>query len=41
MAQSVAAPPDGSNAGEVIRWYRQQHNLTQQDAADMLSTTQS
>ncbi|MFF4595304.1 helix-turn-helix domain-containing protein [Amycolatopsis sp. NPDC001319] len=41
VAQSVAAPPDGSNAGEVIRWYRQQHNLTQQDAADLLSTTQS
>ncbi|MGI6875189.1 MULTISPECIES: hypothetical protein [Amycolatopsis] len=30
MAQAVAAPPDGSDAGEVIRWYRQHHNLTQQ-----------
>ncbi|MDQ0378606.1 helix-turn-helix domain-containing protein [Amycolatopsis thermophila] len=41
MAQAVAAPPDGSDAGEVIRWYRQHHNLTQQEAADLLNTTQS
>lgn len=41
VAGSVAAPPDGSDAGEVIRWYRQHNDLTQQDAADLLNTTQS
>ncbi|PXY17093.1 hypothetical protein BAY59_36580 [Prauserella coralliicola] len=41
MAQAVPAPPDGSDAGEVIRWYRQHNDLTQQDAAELLNTTQS
>ena len=42
MAEVVAAaPPDGSDAGEVIRWYRQREGLTQQDAAALLNTTQS
>lgn len=37
----VAAPPDGSDVGAVIRWYRQRERLTQQDAAALLNTTQS
>lgn len=37
----AAAPPDGSDVGEVIRWYRQREGLTQQDAAALLNTTQS
>jgi transcriptional regulator with XRE-family HTH domain len=37
----VAAPPDGSDVGEVIRWYRQREGLTQQEAAALLNTTQS
>ncbi|MCY7343667.1 MAG: helix-turn-helix domain-containing protein [Pseudonocardia sp.] len=42
MAETVvAAPPDGSDVGEVIRWYRQREGLTQQDAAALLNTTQS
>ena len=38
---SAPAPPDGSDVGEVIRWYRQREGLTQQDAAALLNTTQS
>lgn len=42
VAEAVAAaPPDGSDVGEVIRWYRQREGLTQQDAAALLNTTQS
>ncbi|MEK6438615.1 helix-turn-helix domain-containing protein [Pseudonocardia sp. T1-2H] len=42
MAETVvAAPPDGSEVGEIIRWYRQREGLTQQDAAELLNTTQS
>jgi transcriptional regulator with XRE-family HTH domain len=42
VAEAVAAaPPDGSDVGEVIRWYRQREGLTQQDAAVLLNTTQS
>lgn len=41
MAQSVAAPRDGADTGEVIRWYRTRRNLTQQAAAVLLNTTQS
>jgi DNA-binding XRE family transcriptional regulator len=41
VAEAVPAPPDGSDAGEVIRWYRQHNSLTQQEAADLLNTTQS
>jgi transcriptional regulator with XRE-family HTH domain len=38
---AAPAPPDGSDVGEVIRWYRQREGLTQQDAAVLLNTTQS
>jgi transcriptional regulator with XRE-family HTH domain len=41
VAQPVIGPPDGSAAGEVIRWYRHRAGMTQQDAAVVLSTTQS
>jgi len=41
VAQGVAAPPDGSDAGEVIRWYRHHAGMTQQEAAVVLNTTQS
>lgn len=41
VTDTVAAPPDGSDVGEVIRWYRQHEGLTQQDAAVLLNTTQS
>ncbi|MGQ0778415.1 MAG: helix-turn-helix domain-containing protein [Pseudonocardiales bacterium] len=41
VARSVAAPPDGSAAGEVIRWYRKHLELTQRDVAVVLNTTQS
>ena len=41
VAGSAGAPPDGSDVGEVIRWYRQREGLTQQDAAELLNTTQS
>ncbi|WP_222598248.1 helix-turn-helix domain-containing protein [Lentzea tibetensis] len=41
MAGSAAAPPDGSDVGEVIRWYRQREGWTQQEAAERLNTTQS
>ncbi|MGH3871454.1 MAG: helix-turn-helix domain-containing protein [Pseudonocardiaceae bacterium] len=41
VTQSVAAPPDGSDVGEVIRWYRVHQDLTQQAAAVLLNTTQS
>ncbi|MQA64160.1 MAG: helix-turn-helix domain-containing protein [Actinophytocola sp.] len=38
---AVAAPPDGSNVGEVVRWHRKRQRLTQQEAAALLNTTQS
>jgi transcriptional regulator with XRE-family HTH domain len=38
---TASAPPDGSDVGEVIRWYRKREGLTQQEAAALLSTTQS
>jgi transcriptional regulator with XRE-family HTH domain len=41
VAHIVAAPPDGSDVGEVIRWYRKHHNMTQEAAAKVLNTTQS
>lgn len=41
VARSVAAPPDGSDAGEVIRWHRKDRDMSQQDAARILLTTQS
>jgi hypothetical protein len=39
--QPVAGPPDGSDAGAVIRWYRVHRDLPQQAAAALLNTTQS
>ena len=41
VAHAASAPPDGSDVGEVIRWYRMRENLTQQEAAAKLRTTQS
>jgi transcriptional regulator with XRE-family HTH domain len=41
VAQTVASPPDGSDVGEVIRWYRKRERLTQHEAAARLNTTQS
>ncbi|MGI8815329.1 MAG: helix-turn-helix domain-containing protein [Pseudonocardia sp.] len=41
VAPAASAPPDGSDVGEVIRWYRTREGLTQQEAADRLRTTQS
>lgn len=41
VSTSVASPPDGSGVGEVIRWYRKHQDLTQQEAAVLLNTTQS
>ncbi|MGH3815502.1 MAG: helix-turn-helix domain-containing protein [Pseudonocardiaceae bacterium] len=41
VAHSASAPPDGSDVGQIIRWYRTYEGLTQQDAAVRLNTTQS
>lgn len=41
VAHAASAPPDGSDVGQVIRWYRTREGLTQQDAAALLNTTQS
>lgn len=41
VAGSATAPPDGSNAGEVIRWHRDRQGLTQTAAAKRMNTTQS
>jgi transcriptional regulator with XRE-family HTH domain len=41
VAHAASAPPDGSDVGEIIRWYRTYEGLTQQDAAARLNTTQS
>jgi transcriptional regulator with XRE-family HTH domain len=41
VAHAASAPPDGSNVGQIIRWYRTYEGLTQQDAAARLNTTQS
>ncbi len=42
VAQEAAAgPPDGSDVGQILRWYRKRENLTQQDVAALLNTTQS
>ncbi|MGH3622560.1 MAG: helix-turn-helix domain-containing protein [Sciscionella sp.] len=40
VAETAAAPPDGTDVGEVIRWYRKHHGLTQNKAARLLTTTQ-
>lgn len=39
--EATAGPPDGSDVGEILRWYRKRENLTQQDVAALLNTTQS
>lgn len=41
VAPAASAPPDGSDVGEIIRWYRTREGLTQQEAAGRLQTTQS
>ncbi len=41
LAHAASAPPDGSDVGQIIRWYRTYEGLTQQDAAARLNTTQS
>jgi transcriptional regulator with XRE-family HTH domain len=41
VAYEATAPPDGSDVGQILRWYRRHKNLTQHDAAALLSTTQS
>jgi DNA-binding transcriptional regulator YiaG len=41
VAHATSAPPDGSDVGQIIRWYRSYEGLTQQDAAARLNTTQS
>jgi transcriptional regulator with XRE-family HTH domain len=41
VAHAASAPPDGSDVGQIIRWYRMYEGLTQQDAAARLNTTQS
>jgi transcriptional regulator with XRE-family HTH domain len=41
VAHAASAPPDGSDVGQIIRWYRIYEGLTQQDAAARLNTTQS
>ena len=41
VAYAASAPPDGSDVGQIIRWYRTYEGLTQQDAAVRLNTTQS
>ncbi len=41
VAHEATAPPDGSDVGQVLRWYRKHENLTQQDVAALLNTTQS
>jgi len=41
VAHAASAPPDGSDVGQVIRWYRIYEGLTQEQAAIRLNTTQS
>jgi transcriptional regulator with XRE-family HTH domain len=41
VANHSSLPPDGSNVGEIIRWYRTRADLNQGAAAKQLSTTQS
>jgi transcriptional regulator with XRE-family HTH domain len=41
VAHAASAPPDGSDIGQIIRWYRIHEELTQQDVATRLNTTQS
>ncbi len=41
VAHEAAAPPDGSDVGQVLRWYRKREKLTQHEMAARLNTTQS
>lgn len=41
VAHEATAPPDGSDVGEILRWYRRREKLTQQEMALRLNTTQS
>jgi transcriptional regulator with XRE-family HTH domain len=41
VAHAASAPPDGSDVGQIIRWYRTHQGLTQHDVAARLNTTQS
>ncbi len=41
VAPSATAPPDGSDIGQILRWYRTREGLSQQAVAARLNTTQS
>ncbi|MGH3873753.1 MAG: helix-turn-helix domain-containing protein, partial [Pseudonocardiaceae bacterium] len=41
VAHAASAPPDGSDVGQIICWYRTREGLTQQEVAVRLNTTQS
>jgi transcriptional regulator with XRE-family HTH domain len=41
VAHDLTTPPDGSDVGQIIRWYRLREGLSQQAAAARLNTTQS
>ncbi|MBV9010908.1 MAG: helix-turn-helix transcriptional regulator [Pseudonocardiales bacterium] len=41
VAHAATTPPDGSDVGQIIRWYRNYEGLTQKRAAVELKTTQS
>src|ERR687893_2856488 len=41
VTHAASTPQDGSDVGQIIRWYRMREGLTQQDAAVRLNTTQS
>jgi transcriptional regulator with XRE-family HTH domain len=41
VAHAATTPPDGSDVGQIIRWYRTYEGLTQKHAAADLNTTQS
>jgi len=41
VGHEATAPPDGSDAGQILRWYRKREKLTQQEMAAWLNTTQS
>jgi transcriptional regulator with XRE-family HTH domain len=41
VAHEATAPPDGSDVGQILRWYRRHQKLTQQQLAELLNTTQS
>ena len=39
--EATCGPPDGSDVGQILRWYRKRENLTQHEVAALLNTTQS